>query len=275
MAAFIPDELRHYQFDPLVLVPMMLQATTRIRVGFNIVVTAYLHPFIWAKYMASLDAASDGRLIAGFGLGFVPPGGGEVIALSRLGIEGSKQRGKMSDEALEFITKLWTTNEPIEEEGKFFKLRRLMVDPKPTRKPYPELWWAGDADAAVERAARFADYLEVTWPPASTIRDRFAPALKIANEKWGRGTKMADIIYLEVMARDMSQDEIGKRWHGGFKEDAQVVGTPETVAKTIRKLRDAGVSHFALDMHRHGADHIGVIHNRMEDFVTKVMPLLK
>jgi alkanesulfonate monooxygenase SsuD/methylene tetrahydromethanopterin reductase-like flavin-dependent oxidoreductase (luciferase family) len=82
MAAFILGKLRHYQFDPLVLVPTITQATSRIRVGFNIVVTPYLHPYIWAKYMASLDAASDGRPIAGFGLGFVPPGGSEVIVLS-------------------------------------------------------------------------------------------------------------------------------------------------------------------------------------------------
>jgi alkanesulfonate monooxygenase SsuD/methylene tetrahydromethanopterin reductase-like flavin-dependent oxidoreductase (luciferase family) len=274
MAAFIPDELRHYQFDPLVLVPIITQATSRIRVGFNIAVTPYLHPYIWAKYMASLDAASNGRLIAGFGLGFVPPGGSEVIALSRLGIEG-KQRGKMSDEALKFITRLWTEDTPIDEDGSFFKLRRLVVDPKPLQRPYPELWWAGDSDPAVERAARFADYLELTWPPASRVRERFAPALKKANDKWCRNTKIADIIYAEVTPQDLSPDEIAKRWHGGYMEEAHAVGTPAAVAATILKLRDAGVSHFALDMHRHGQDHISQIHNRMQKFVEEVVPILR
>jgi alkanesulfonate monooxygenase SsuD/methylene tetrahydromethanopterin reductase-like flavin-dependent oxidoreductase (luciferase family) len=54
---------------------MLAQATSRIRIGFNVAVTPYLHPYVWAKYLASLDATRGGRVIAGFGLGYGPPHG--------------------------------------------------------------------------------------------------------------------------------------------------------------------------------------------------------
>jgi alkanesulfonate monooxygenase SsuD/methylene tetrahydromethanopterin reductase-like flavin-dependent oxidoreductase (luciferase family) len=274
IASFIGERYRHYQFDPLVLLPMIAQATSRIRIGFNVVVTPYLHPYVWAKYMASLDAATDGRLIAGFGLGFAPPQG-EVIALRRLGMD-SRKRGKMSDEALDMITRLWTSSDPVEQEGEFWKLRSVMVDPKPVQTPYPELWWAGDSEPAVERAARYAMFLEVMWPTAATIRERFVPALSAANAKWQRNTRISDMIFAEILPHgDISNEEAGKRYHTGYKKDGLAVGSPETVATTIRKLRDAGVDHFALDMHRHGWHHVRVLHEQMEAFVHKVLPLLQ
>jgi alkanesulfonate monooxygenase SsuD/methylene tetrahydromethanopterin reductase-like flavin-dependent oxidoreductase (luciferase family) len=103
IAGFIPDRYRQYQYDPLVLLPMLAQATSRIRIGFNVAVTPYLHPYVWAKYLASLDAATGGRVIAGFGLGYGPPQG-RVPSLESVGIDG-RQRGKMADEALELITR--------------------------------------------------------------------------------------------------------------------------------------------------------------------------
>jgi len=72
IAGFIPDR---YQYDALVRLPMLAQATSRIRIGFDVAVTPYLHPYVWAKYLASLDAATGGRVIAGFRLGYGPPHG--------------------------------------------------------------------------------------------------------------------------------------------------------------------------------------------------------
>ena len=59
---------------------MQAQATSRIRIGFNVAVTPYLHPYVWAKDLASLDAATGGRVIAGFGLGCGPPTRQDVVS---------------------------------------------------------------------------------------------------------------------------------------------------------------------------------------------------
>ena len=45
----ISEEYKDYQYDALVLLPMIAQATKKIRIGFNVVVTPWLHPFVWAK----------------------------------------------------------------------------------------------------------------------------------------------------------------------------------------------------------------------------------
>jgi alkanesulfonate monooxygenase SsuD/methylene tetrahydromethanopterin reductase-like flavin-dependent oxidoreductase (luciferase family) len=272
IASFIPPRYRHYQYDPIVLLPMMAQATKTIRIGFNILVTPYLHPFVWAKYLATLDAATGGRVVAGFGLGHAPPKG-VVKGLTQLGIE-SARRGDMSDEALEIMVKLWTSDEPVTFPGKFYTNVDLMVDPKPVQKPYPELWWAGDTERSIVRAARYATYLEVLWPPAGRVKDFFGPQLQAENAKWGGRARLADLIFAEVLTRPVSRDEIAARYHIGYREGALAVGSPEQCADVIRRLRDAGIEHFALDMHRHGRDPVSVLHEQMDMFVKEVLPLL-
>ena len=123
IAGFIPDR---YQYDALVRLPKLAQATSRIRIGFNVAVTPYLHPYVWAKYLASLDAATGGRVIAGFGLGYGPPQG-RVPSLESVGIDG-RQRGKMADEALELITRLWTADGPLDFEGRYGDQTPIVVE---------------------------------------------------------------------------------------------------------------------------------------------------
>jgi alkanesulfonate monooxygenase SsuD/methylene tetrahydromethanopterin reductase-like flavin-dependent oxidoreductase (luciferase family) len=168
----IPTEYKDYQYDALVLLPMIAQATSRIKIGFNVAVTPWLHPFVWAKYLASLDAATQGRVIAGFGLG-AAIAGQPAKAPHNIGIEG--KHGKMSDEVLDVIMRLWHEDEPQSFDGEFYKGHDLVVEPKPVQKPHPEFWWAGAAKAGARRAAQHGGMLELTWPSLRRIREELAP----------------------------------------------------------------------------------------------------
>jgi alkanesulfonate monooxygenase SsuD/methylene tetrahydromethanopterin reductase-like flavin-dependent oxidoreductase (luciferase family) len=272
----IPREFRDHQYDALALLPMMAQATDRIRIGLNVAVAAWLHPFVWAKYLASLDAATGGRLIAGFGLGHAQPGG-PTKALDSLGIDG-RHRGRMSDEVLECVTRLWTSEDPVSFSGTYYKGVNLAVAPKPVQKPYPELWWAGKAEASIRRAARYGRFLETVWPTPSALREFYLPALARENAKWGGRAEMAALIYTNVLSRgDLPRPELSRRYYGyqGETLDTLAVGSPERCAEVIRNLRAAGVRHFVLDFHRHGLDPVTVVRPQLDAFVARVLPLLR
>ncbi len=253
---------------------MMAQATSRIKIGFNVAVTPWLHPFVWAKYLASLDAATQGRVIAGFGLGAVAPGKPSK-ALHNIGIEG--KRGKMSDEALDIIMQLWTRDEPLSFDGDTFKGIDLVVEPKPVQKPGPEFWWAGLAKAGARRAAQHGGMLELTWPSLRRVREELVPNHAAANEKYGGNSRLGILLYANIFADgDMSPEDLSRHYLGWKGEglDPIAAGSPARCAEVLQQYRDAGINHFVLDLHRHGLDHVNYMHDQMERFVSEVLPLL-
>ncbi|MCP3392286.1 LLM class flavin-dependent oxidoreductase [Bradyrhizobium sp. CCGB12] len=273
----LPKQFAHFEFDALVLLPMVCEATSRIKVGLNHAPLWLFHPFVWAKYLASLDAATDGRLIAAFSVG-------RADNADNLGIDRSK-RSAMSDEALDIIIKLWTMDEPLTWTGEHYRGTELVVEPKPVQKPYPELWWAGWNDESVEqaalRAARYGRFLEdAVWPlpgnAADAIKTQFVPAVKSANQKLQRKSELCMMAYANVFDRDLQGEELSRRYWDWPQSvlDTVVAGSPERCAQVINNLQSAGVSHIVLDFQRHGFDHIRELHAQMELFITKVLPLI-
>ena len=286
----IPPQYDQYQHDILVLLPMMVQATSRIRIGFNCAVAPWAHPFLWAKYMASLDVASDGRLIAGFGAGGT---GGRMKdgkpfnqVLDSFGIN-SRKRGKMTDEAMELVTKLWTADGPVSHNGEFFQAVDLIVAPKPVQKPYPELWYAGGqtgpgSPPGTRRAARYGTQLQIPWPGENEIRDVIVPQLAAANAEWNGNAELGLLLNAAVRPEGAPSYEDSCALYPHYKElkhpndeaGTVVVGTPEQCAQAIQRCHNAGAAHFVLDFHRHGLDSADVFRAEMQCFAEQVFPLL-
>ena len=222
----IPPEYDQYQHDVLVLLPMIVQVPARIRVGFNCAVTPLAHPFMWAKYMASLDVASDGRLIAGFGAGGT---GGRMKdgkrfnqALDSFGINARK-RGKMTDEALELITRLWTSDAALSHEGEFYQLVDLLVAPKPIQQPYPEVWYAGGqigpgTAPGMRRAARYGKQVQLPWPSENQIRDILMPQLDEANREWEGNAEIGLLVYAGVRPEGTPTMEAASKLYPHYAE---------------------------------------------------------
>ena len=76
--------------------------TRRIKFGVNVISLAMRDPVLLAKQCATIDFLSDGRLLPGFGIG--SPRGPEWKALHL----DTTTRGRVTDEALEIIHRLWT-----------------------------------------------------------------------------------------------------------------------------------------------------------------------
>ena len=298
----IPPEYDQYQHDVLVLLPMMAQATSRIRVGFNCAVAPWAHPWMWAKYMASRDVASDGRLIAGFGAGGT---GGRMKdgkrfnqVLDSFGINARK-RGRMTDEAMDIITRLWTADEPLTLDGEFFKLVELIIAPKPMQAPYPEIWYSGGQTGpgtapGMRRAARYGKQIQIPWPTESQIRDVLVPQLDETNREWQGHAEIGLLLYagivpngspsmVEAATRYAHIEEVpvvaegGQRLRERTEEDETPifpVGTAQQCAEAIERAYGAGARHFVLDFGRHGCDGASVYRTEMQRFAEQVFPRL-
>src|SRR5262249_24536142 len=115
--------------DPIVTLAYVAGATTKIRLGTSVLITAYYTPIMLAKQLATLDRVSRGRLDVGLGIGW-----------SRDEYEASgvsyARRGRRGDEFIRCLRAIWE-NETSEIEGEFYRLPKSIVEPKPVQKPPP------------------------------------------------------------------------------------------------------------------------------------------
>ncbi|MBN0047706.1 LLM class F420-dependent oxidoreductase [Streptomyces actuosus] len=132
---------------PLVTLTLAAAVTERVRLGTGIVVAPLHGPFQFAKALATLDAASGGRVVAGLGTGWSTD---EFAAASFLPYE---ERGAALDEVLGVCRAVWGPD-PVSYEGRVSTIAPAVVGPKPVR-PIPVLLAAGSTKAltrVVDRA---------------------------------------------------------------------------------------------------------------------------
>jgi probable F420-dependent oxidoreductase len=135
--------------DSVVALTRIAAVTRRVRLGTGILVLPHHNPVLLAKSLASLDVLSGGRLIAGFGGGYV------AAEFAALGVPFQK-RGATTDDSLAAIRTLWTETEPVHH-GRFADFAGIRFEPKPVQRPHPPIVVGGQAPAALRRAARLGD----------------------------------------------------------------------------------------------------------------------
>jgi alkanesulfonate monooxygenase SsuD/methylene tetrahydromethanopterin reductase-like flavin-dependent oxidoreductase (luciferase family) len=132
--------------DPLMVLAVAAQRTTRIRLGTAVTLLPLHNPVKIAEQSAIVDLLSNGRLEFGVGRGTAPAHyAGYAIAQ-----EESRDR---FDEALDFIIGAWT-RPSLTFEGKFFRVHGLSVVPKPIQSPHPPVRIAANSPDTFPIAAR-------------------------------------------------------------------------------------------------------------------------
>ncbi len=139
--------------------------TRRIKFGVNVISLAMRDPVLLAKQCATIDFLSDGRLLPGFGIG--SPRGPEWKALHL----DTTTRGRVTDEALEIIHRLWTEDK-VDFEGNYFHLSGASISPKPVQPDLP-IWIGGSSEAAIRRTARYG----TGWQAGSETPEEVAPVV--------------------------------------------------------------------------------------------------
>ncbi len=135
--------------EPIVTLSYLAAATRRIRLGFSVLVLPYRHPALNAKMLGTLDVVSNGRLIAGVGVGWMAE---EFAALGA----DFPDRGAVTDEHIAILRAFWTGGTSELRDTRYGVAGRRM-EPAPIQQPHPPIWTGGTSPPALRRAARLAD----------------------------------------------------------------------------------------------------------------------
>lgn len=136
-------------YDPFVVLAMVAQATTRIRLGTAIFLLGLRHPLIAARTLTTLDVLSGGRVIFGVGVGWL------TEEFDALGIDPHTRSSRL-EEAATAIRRLWEEAEPSFE-GHHVRFPPVDFEPKPRTSPHPPILFGGDSMPALRRAVAFGD----------------------------------------------------------------------------------------------------------------------
>src|SRR4051812_6907729 len=112
-------------FDPLVTLTWGAAATTRVGLGTSVLVVPMHNPLELANSLASIDALSNGRVIAGVGVGWSAP---EYKALGYT----FEDRGRRLDETIDLLRAAWR-DDPVTFHGESISFDDIRFLPKPAR----------------------------------------------------------------------------------------------------------------------------------------------
>ncbi|WP_327107093.1 TIGR03619 family F420-dependent LLM class oxidoreductase [Nonomuraea glycinis] len=150
----LPDIYRT-TFEPLQTLSHVAALTSRIALSTNIINPLFHPPVVLARRLATLDQFSGGRVLAGFGQGWLP----QEFATAGVPM---KRRGAGFDEVIAAIRACWGPD-PVEYEGRFYTIEASEINPKPVRGDIP-ITVGANADSGIDRAARIADGITpIAW----------------------------------------------------------------------------------------------------------------
>ncbi|MEM2648388.1 MAG: LLM class flavin-dependent oxidoreductase [Candidatus Bathyarchaeia archaeon] len=128
--------------------------TEKMRIGTCVSPLPRWIPSQLAKVIAVVDLLSEGRVIVGLGAGIFPD---EFINYSPQGYLGEpKERVERFLEGLQIMIKLWTEDK-VTFNGKYYRLRDAVLQPKPKQKPRPPLWSGGLGPRMLKITAKYFD----------------------------------------------------------------------------------------------------------------------
>jgi probable F420-dependent oxidoreductase len=143
--------------DPLATLAFLAAATSRIGLGTGVLVLPYRPPLATAKWVATIQELSAGRLLLGVGVGWMD---GEFRAA---GVPKAR-RGVITDSTLAFLHRCFGSDE-VELNG-----QRFLFLPRPTRPP---LFVGGNPPRALRRTVQFGD----GWMPTGGNPDVLRPRI--------------------------------------------------------------------------------------------------
>ena len=219
--------------DPVVGLAVAAGRTTRLKLGFSVLVLPGRNPMLLAKELASLDRLSAGRLLPAFGLGVVDPGEAQAFGVLR------EERATRFDEVLPLLRRFWS-GEVVDHEGPFHRYEGAVVQPTPAQQPM-DVWLGGLAPSELRRCGRLGD----GWLPSFCTPADVARGIGVINEVAAQHDRAIDpehfgalIPYVEGEVPDVVAAAVRRR-----RPD---VDPTEVIASGFDGLRAAIEAHLAV-----------------------------
>jgi probable F420-dependent oxidoreductase len=223
----------------------------KVRVGASVIVVPMRNAVVLAKELATIDDLSNGRLVAGVGVGW------HRAEFSNVGVADRFQvRGAYLEETIQLWRHLWSgSKEPFH--GRFHSFDDFVFGPLPPQGEGLPIWIGGRNDKALQRAGRLADAYHSSAAGPSAFAER-VPVIRAA---------------AEAAARPMPRLSARVRLDIGGMPDPSIYtlhGNPEQVAAEVRAFAAVGVDHLLLAFPERDPS---ALSRAVERFVTDVRPL--
>lgn len=283
--------------DPVALAAALLAQTKRLFV-FATVHSAFNHPMVTAKAMATVDQIGRGRAGLNIVAGWNKP---EYDAMGLELPQDHEDRYALAQEWWEVVKRLWSEEGRYDIDGHFWKLKGVESLPKPHEGLVPVLN-AGSSVQGRDFAARNADFVfTIVGGPedgAAVVRQVKAAA----REKYGRDVGVFTPSYCVCRSTRAEAEEF-HRWYADESADwdavdnlmalqglhaqsftpemlqmfrgrfagghgaCPLIGSPDDVAAQIKGFHDAGFGGMTLSF----VDYVG----ELDFFAQEVIPRLE
>jgi alkanesulfonate monooxygenase SsuD/methylene tetrahydromethanopterin reductase-like flavin-dependent oxidoreductase (luciferase family) len=260
------------------------------------------HPIIAAKQSAVVDHISAGRFTLNIVTGWVQP----EIEMFNQPMLSHEDRYACAEEWLAIIKRLWTEDASFDHDGRFYKIKRGYLAPKPIQYPYPAIMNAGASERGRHFAVKNCDlvYTVIRTGGVEECRAHVQAYHRLARDTYGRDIKvwtlanivqgetekearefynyyvrqqgdwaaarnMVEIFSLETNERNVKPERV-KPLQEAFIQGwggLPVVGTREQVVDTLTNLSRAGLDGVLVAFPRY--------EEGLRDFRDKTYPLLK
>lgn len=157
-------KFREHEVSPIIQNAALAAVTKSIFLVNTVHVLYYWHPLHLAKIGAAIDHISGGR----YGINVVA--GYRPVERKLFGLEEvpHDQRYEMVDEFTTIMKRLWSEDENLVYQGKYWKLDGAFVAPKPgIRRPL--MVSAASSPAGLEFAAKHSDLIFITSPGGAEV----------------------------------------------------------------------------------------------------------
>ncbi len=214
--------------DPVETLTFAAAHTSRVALATGVLNIPWYNPVLLARQLTTLDILSGGRLRAGFGIGWSPD---EYEAAGATWSD----RGKRADEAIEILKQIWTTD-PVEFQGKHYRIAKSFIGPKPVQKPHPPIYLAAFTPSALKRVAAVADAWLPVGIPLSDVGTIFDGIKHMAREA-GRDPSALELIITAGVEIHQKPIEKGR---------TEFTGTLEQIGEDFAKARKLGAAEIAI-----------------------------
>ena len=207
-------------------------ATERVRLAPLVLGITYRHPAVLAKWAATVDHVSGGRLVLGVGAGW-QENEHEQYGI-RLGPPG--ERIERFEEAVRILHGL-LSDDRTTVEGRFYEVRDALAEPKPVQDTLP-LLIGGKGDRMLGVVARHADEWNMWSDPPL-----FAERSKVLDQRCEKIDRDPSTIKRSTQAVFSVTDdpERARTFVERVAPRPAVAGSPEQIAETVAAWRDVGV----------------------------------
>ena len=224
----------------------LAENTSRIEFGPLVSPVSFRHPVITAWTASAVDNLAGGRLRLGLGAGW------QEREHETLGFEllDTDLRFARFEEALEVVTRLLRSDEPVSFEGEFYRLRDAALMPRSPRPGGPPIVIGGNgARRTLPLAARYAD----EWNAVFATPERFAELAARLDELLREAGRPPEGVRRTLMTRVVfgrTEADVERKLAGQpadeLREGGIIVGTAPEVAERLGRLDEAGVQRVML-----------------------------